>query len=567
MPDAPAVVLVFVVHPETSPVWHFGERAEREARRFSRGAAGVSVLLLTACAGDPARVQLAADDDELGRVDDEPRTAARSGVGSSTIVAAGAPRSVGFDEYDALAESFRSSDGPRTGLGDAIESVPPWGSEESRSWIIPAAEIVVFEFLLNQYDRHYVNEHEYDTDWDSIEDNLDRGTVIDDDPFRMNQFGHPYAGSIYHSFARSSGLTYWAALAYDFAGSALWEVAGETTAPSRNDMITTTFAGSFLGEALFRTAHFVLADGGDPNLGQEVLATLTSPPVGVNRLLFGDRFDGLYPSHDPAVHYALSVGMRRNEVIHDAKQLSDVQENRAMAGFAIDYGLPGKAGYEYDRPFDYFHFEATATTSGNALPENIIVRGLLLGTDYDSGSCYDGVWGLYGTYDYFAPEIFKVSSTGVGLGTTGQYLISDAFALQGTVEGGVGFTAVGSTADRPADRVFRYGFSPQGVLALRFAWSDIAMIDFTVNDFLVGAGTSSSSTTGSENIMRAQLGLTLRVYEGHAVGIQWVESLRDPSFEGLPPATERLGAISVFYTFLGDKQFGIVRKGPRSADR
>lgn len=547
-------------------MWRFAEgavsrRAEREGRRLSGIATSLPVVLLAACTARPAGVHSVRDDGESAPI-------GGLNIGRATPGAAqGTSTDAWRDVFDRLDAGSDRSDGQRSELGDAIESAPAWGSDESRSWLIPAAEVVAFQFLLNQYDRHYVSDEDYGTDLGSIRDNLGRGTAIDQDPFRINQFGHPYAGSIYHGFARSAGLTYWAALGYDFVGSALWEVAGETTPPSRNDHITTTFAGSFLGEALFRTANYVLSDGGGrPGLGREVLAALTSPPTGVNRLAFGDRFDGPYPSHDPAVNYMLGVGARRNASISDIEKLSSVSRDRAMATFGIDYGLPGKPGYEYVRPFDYFHLEATATSSGNALPENIMVRGLLVGTDYESGPDYRGIWGLYGTYDYFAPEVFKVSSTGVGIGTTGQYLLSDEFALQGTAEGGVGFTAVGSTADHPVDRDFRYGFSPQGLLALRSAWSDVAMLDLTVNDYLVSAGASSSDTSGGENIVRAQLGLTVRVYERHAIGVQLALTRRDPRFSGLGNLHQAVGALSLFYTFLGDREFGVVRKERRPTD-
>lgn len=49
-----------------------------------------------------------------------------------------------------------------------------------------------------------------------------------------------------------------------------------------------------------------------------------------------------------------------------------------------------------------------------------IAHGLLLGRDYAVGNNYRGVVGLYGSYDCFAPQIFRVSSTALSVGTTGQ---------------------------------------------------------------------------------------------------------------------------------------------------
>ena len=107
-------------------------------------------------------------------------------------------------------------------------------------------------------------------------------------------------------------------------------------------------------------------------------------------------------------------------------------------------GLPGKPGYTYDRPFDYFNFEFAAGTGKGAF-ENIMSRGLLYGTDYEAGDDYRGVWGLYGSYDYISPEIFRVSSTALSLGTTAQWwLMHQNMALQYTALGGVGYAAAGT---------------------------------------------------------------------------------------------------------------------------
>ena len=83
--------------------------------------------------------------------------------------------------------------------------------------------------------------------------------MVDNDPFQVNQFMHPYQGSLYHGAARSAGLSYWEAAALTFAGSAWWEITGEKTPPSRNDQIASGIAGSFLGEPLFRMARLVHA--------------------------------------------------------------------------------------------------------------------------------------------------------------------------------------------------------------------------------------------------------------------------------------------------------------------
>ncbi len=433
-----------------------------------------------------------------------------------------------------------------------------WGEGEGRSVLVPLLDILGFNLALNLFNREFAETDEYETDLDSIQSNLESGWIIDNDPFAVNQFLHPYQGSMYHGFSRSAGLNYWEALGLDFVGSATWEVAGETGSPSLNDAITTPFGGSFLGEALFRMANLVLeSDGDSPGFWPELGAAAISPSMGFNRLAFGDRFDSLYPSHEPETFARVGIGVRDNAKITDLDVVSDIQEEQVIVEFAMDYGLPGKSGYEYDRPFDYFQFEATLTSSENALPENVSTRGLLVGSKYTWGDDYRGIWGLYGTYDYVSPEVFSVSSTALAVGTTAQWSMSDAIALQGTLLGGVGWTAVGNIADAAEDRNYRYGASPQGLLALRLIFGSVAMFDLSGRDYYVSGG-GSEDLSGGENIFRGQASLTVRVYGHHGLGLQFVATRRNEDFSDLSDALQTVGALSLVYTYLGDKDFGAV---------
>jgi Domain of unknown function (DUF3943) len=220
--------------------------------------------------------------------------------------------------------------------------------------------------------------------------------VVENDPFQVNQLGHPYQGSIYHGFARSAGLNYWESLAYTFAGSLFWEIAGETTPPSKNDQIASGIGGSFLGESLFRMASLVLETGGGlPPFWREVAAAVISPPTGFNRLAFGDRFDAILASRAPAYYSRLQVGVS-GTTQNDPGASTKLKRNEALTDFSMDYGLPGKPGYSYKRPFDYFSFQSTASSAEGF--ENVLTRGLLFGKDYEAGNDYRGVWGLYGSY-------------------------------------------------------------------------------------------------------------------------------------------------------------------------
>jgi hypothetical protein len=360
--------------------------------------------------------------------------------------------------------------------------------------------------------------------------------VLDRDPFSINQIGHPYQGGIYFGAARSAGLGFWESLPYSIGGSFLWEVAGETTKPSINDYVTTAIGGAFLGEALFRMASLLLEGGGErPGLWRELGAALISPPTGFNRLVWGDRFDAVFPSRNPEVFIRLRLGGSLTYDV-DTDVRHDTHRRDGAADYSITYGLPGKPGYRYRRPFDYFHFELAvvpnAARATDAI-ENVSIRGLLAGRDYRWGDRYRGLWGVFGGYDYLSPQIFRVSTTAISLGTVAQWWLARKIALQGTAMAGLGFGAAG-TVDNRDERDYHYG---AGVGS--------------------GAGTSGERF-GQEVIGRGSVGLTVRLWGPHALGLQYLVSRRATRGPDLRDRYQSVETVSLTYTFLGDTRLGAV---------
>src|SRR4030095_14162576 len=64
-----------------------------------------------------------------------------------------------------------------------------WETGAGRSYVLPAGEILLYEFLLNRFDRNFVEPtSDYETSWDTIWKNLtDSKCVIDNDQFKVNQ--------------------------------------------------------------------------------------------------------------------------------------------------------------------------------------------------------------------------------------------------------------------------------------------------------------------------------------------------------------------------------------------
>ena len=433
---------------------------------------------------------------------------------------------------------------------------PPVQTDSTKNYVVPVADIVTFDFLLNRYGERFVDHGTYNVGLSSIKSNLNSHWVLDTDPFSTNQFLHPYQGSIYHSSARSAGLNYWQSLAYTFSGSVLWEIAGETTKPSKNDQIASGIGGTFLGEPLFRLASLMLEHSDNlPRFWREASAAVISPATGFNRLVYGDRFHAVFPSHDASFFARVQIGAMGTASVQ--KTLTQpLIRNEAVADFSIDYGLPGTAGYTYKRPFDYFSLQFTASSANHF--ENIFSRGLLAGKSYGGGAdAYRGAWGLFGSYDYVAPQIFRVSSTALSVGTTSQRRLIKSGVLQSTVLAGVGYGAAG-TIRGDGERDYHYGLTPQILVNGRLISKDRTAFDVTFRDYYVSS-VASTEHRGSENIARAEALFSFRFHQHHAASVRYIWSRRAASYPDVQDIiVQSRGEIGLFYTYLGGTRFGTV---------
>ena len=461
----------------------------------------------------------------------------------------------------------------RASLPPGAPNVAPTPREDSH-FALPAYEILGFLAVNNVAARiMYPNERQdgikvYSSTFASTWNHLHvQRWVYDLDPFNTNQFQHPYQGATMYGFARSSGHSFWTSLVYSNVGSFVWKMAGETDPPSINDIITTGQAGSLLGEALYRMADLIIRDSGStgPSPGREFGAGLISIPSGMNRRILGNRYRAHLPDSLPVYFWQLRFGATMDALAKDVSTPTSLLLRRdATVDFNISYGLPGRPGYTYTRPLDYFDFQASflPSTFSNFV-ENIMVRGLLAGEKTKDGPNSRGIWGLYGSFDYISPYLFRVSSTALSLGTTRQYDLSPGVALQGSFLGGVGYGAAGSTsviASTPTNaaiRDYHFGVAPQALLALRLMLGDRAMLDMTARDYYV-TGVGSDDSRGSEKIFRGNVGATFRIHGGNAIGLQYVLSTRSAEYGTMPDKKMQEGTITIVYTILGDEHFGAV---------
>lgn len=479
--------------------------------------------------------------------------AATHGESAATVLRYDWRRTADAGSGTAQAESAGTAATADSGATD--QKILSWETGANKSYLIPAWELPAFLVFLNLYDRTFLHtktqegSSTYDTNLATAWHHLrDQNWTFDRDPFNVNQIGHPYQGATMYGIARSAGLSFWESLAYSNIGSFTWEMAGENSRPSINDIITTGNSGSLLGEALFRMSQLVLQeDAPRPDAWHEAGAALLSPPTAFNRWTYGDRFKPIFSSHDPALFWRGRLGA----------SISGNSKQSALLDFQMSYGLPGRPGYTYHRPLDYFDFQIGGLSDRKNPVSYVLLRGLLYGRDYQAGENYRGIWGLYGGYDYLSPTNFRVSTTALSMGTTGQCWLAPGVALQGSLLGGLGFGAAGKTPAMQGTRDYHYGLAPQVLLALRGIFSDRVAVEMIGRGYYV-SGTGSDDAEGYEQIARINAGFTVRVFRRHGIGVQFVESLRYAHYGSLPRYSQADGTLSLVYTFLGDSKLGAV---------
>ena len=99
------------------------------------------------------------------------------------------------------------------------------------------------------------------------------------------------------------------------------------------------------------------------------------------------------------------------------------------------------------------------------LLDSVFTHGLLAGRGFDAGANGRGVWGLYGVYDYFSPELFRISTTALSLGTSTQWWTPGGFGLQVSGVAGVGYSAAQTLQDGGGN--YHYGVTPQMTTTMR----------------------------------------------------------------------------------------------------
>ena len=83
------------------------------------------------------------------------------------------------------------------------------------------------------------------------------------------------------------------------------------------------------------------------------------------------------------------------------------------------------------------------------------------------------------------------------------------------------------------------------------------MLDFTGRTYYV-SGMGGDEKERTEFINRLNMGVTVRIHDYHAIGLQYIASIRDARYPDWADSHQTAGTVSLFYTWLGNSRFGAV---------
>src|SRR5204863_8296565 len=99
----------------------------------------------------------------------------------------------------------------------------------------------------------------------------------------------------------------------------------------------------------------------------------------------------------------------------------------------------------------------------------------------------------------------------------------------------------------------------------RLIFGERALLEGTLRQYFaagVSSGGSATDSFGPENITRGNVGLTLRLFGPHALGLSYVVSTRDARFPDRRDRHQAVETVTLAYNFLGHSRFGAAEWRP-----
>lgn len=269
-----------------------------------------------------------------------------------------------------------------------------------------AGELIVTQLIPWSFNRFVRHAEFAKVSFKSIGENLKPSSwEWDDNNFKTNQFAHPYHGNLYFSTFRSNGYSFWQSAPAAFAGSFIWEIAGETHKPAPNDFINTSLGGIALGEMTYRLANKIVnnrATGAKRQL-QEVMGLVINPVNGLNRIINGQwgRVYGVADSSGRISAY-LNIGVRHFN-IHSLEQYTN-GHNELYLRLRLQYGDRFRVS---NTPFESFNAIVEAGAGDSAYLNTVQVTGALKTWTLREDSSQRHLYTVTMNYDFIKNNAFE----------------------------------------------------------------------------------------------------------------------------------------------------------------
>jgi len=258
----------------------------------------------------------------------------------------------------------------------------------------------------------------------------------DDNAFATNQIAHPYHGQLYFNAFRSNNYSFLQSSAATLAGSFIWETAGETQAPSINDLVNTTYGGIILGEITHRISQNVLSRPTSSlaeRQGKEVLAFFINPVNGLNRLLDG-RWGRVVKGSvidSSKVRAEVDFGFRR----FDTKDLDIITKGKT------DYFVRLSLIYSNDdienkKPFDDFYVNLEVGGDDSSFVNTVNVYASLYGKRVLKNLPGRHLGVLSANYDFYHNEAFFYGAQSMNYNVISTFSLGGKNRLTTTLGGG-----------------------------------------------------------------------------------------------------------------------------------
>lgn len=314
---------------------------------------------------------------------------------------------------------------------DSLKPPEYYHRKGSRFWRT-TLEMIGFNLIMTLYGKHIMkpDDHGFDVSFDTIKENLKNGFEWDDNSFSANNFRHPYQGSLYFGGARANGYDFYESTMFTFAGSWLFEYAGEAHHPSINDWINTAVGGITIGESLYRLSDMILDNTttGSGRVWRELGGVAISPMRGVNRIITGEAFE---VHQNPPNRFPDYFGANFKSGFRTLGEdnLWTSKSTKAFVSFDICYNNPFEV--TRGRPFDHFTFGMQVNFRNS--PHGVgwmESQAMLYGGDVVKTETSHHIFGSFIHFDYIDNEAYTYGGQSLSVSYLSAFRASERFGAE-----------------------------------------------------------------------------------------------------------------------------------------